>query len=364
MVYVVIKEGDRIEIVGEENFSADKNENYLHKLIEENTYIISREITENHVITLGSRLRLPSGGELDLLLIDPEGNIMLVELKKGKGYREAIAQLLDYASELQMMNPEDLFNCRGIKFKSLNEVYELFKSEDFEELSYEQFEENVRSCLNNPRNLQLLLVSYRIGEDTSRLVSWLRKFGVNIRCIEFSYFRKGKREVFVPKLVEVGEIKPPITRRQKKYLRFFTELLSRFKAKKPGVTERKASTDGWLKIPVGYSDLHFEWRFIGKEPEKCLEVALHFESADEKENEKLMDYFVARKEEIKQKIGEEIFFGRLGKKWRSIYTRKEVKTLDDALASEEVKRWAVDTMVKFYDTLKPLLDKAIREIRG
>ncbi|RLI19038.1 hypothetical protein DRO49_01355 [Candidatus Bathyarchaeota archaeon] len=135
--------------------------------------------------------------------------------------------------------------------------------------------------------------------------------------------------------------------------------------------QQKAYVSGNLKISVHIIDslllldFHiFEGRFIGKEPEKCLEMALHFESADEKENEKLMDYFVARKEEIKQKIGEEIFFERLGKKWRSIYTRKEVKTLDDALANEEVKRWAVDTMVKFYDTLKPLLDKAVREIRG
>jgi len=45
-------------------------------------------------------------------------------------------------------------------------------------------------------------------------------------------------------------------------------------------------------------------------------------------------------------------------------TPKDVKTLDDAVANEEVKRWAVDTMVKFYDTLKPLLDNAVREIRG
>jgi len=146
MVYAVIKEGNQVEILGEEDFSTDRDEKYLHKLIEENTYIISREITESHVITLGSRLKLPSGGELDLLLIDSEGNVMLVELKRDKGHREAIAQLLDYASELQTMNPEDLFNCSGIKFKSLNEVYELFRG------------------LNNPENLQLLLVSYRIGE--------------------------------------------------------------------------------------------------------------------------------------------------------------------------------------------------------
>jgi len=73
-------------------------------------------------------------------------------------------------------------------------------------------------------------------------------------------------------------------------------------------------------------------------------VALHFESPDEEENEKLMDYFVARKEEIEKKIGEELSSGKMGKKWREIYVLRKVETLDNALANEDVKRWAVDTM--------------------
>ena len=127
MVYAVIKDGNQIEILEEEDFSADKNEEYLHKLIETNPYIISKEITENNVVTLGSKLRLPSGGELDLLLLDSNGNIVLVELKRGEGHRKAIAQLLDYASELQEMSIETLFDSSGIKFQSLNDVYNFFR---------------------------------------------------------------------------------------------------------------------------------------------------------------------------------------------------------------------------------------------
>ena len=92
MGYVVIKDGNNVEIIEEEDFSVDRNEEYLHKMLEKNPQIIMKDITENDITTLASHLKLPSGGELDLLLVDSTGNLVLVELKKGRGYREAIAQ--------------------------------------------------------------------------------------------------------------------------------------------------------------------------------------------------------------------------------------------------------------------------------
>ncbi len=158
MSYIVIKNGDSIEIIGEENFSSDKDEKYLHKIIEKHPEIVLKEITEREVVTLASHLKLPSGGELDLLLIDSAGNLILVELKRGKGHRDAIAQLLDYASDLQQMSESELFNSANVKFQSVEEIYEHFY-EGEGEFPYDDFRRNFLESLTNPNKIQLLLIS-------------------------------------------------------------------------------------------------------------------------------------------------------------------------------------------------------------
>ena len=370
MGYIVIKNGSKVEIIGEEDFSIDKNENYLHRLIEENPQIILKEITENDVVTLASHLKLPSGGELDLLLVDSAGNLILVELKKGKGHREAIAQLLDYASDLQQMSESELFNSANVKFQSIEGIHRHFYVDD-EEFSYNDFKRNFLESLTNPNKIQLLLVSYTIGDDTLRLAEWLRKFGIKIFCVEFEYFKSENKEIFVPKLhASVEETKKierkTLTETQEKYLRFFSEVLSSFKERKPGVTERSATTDNWLQIPAGFSSIHFEWLFREREPNKILEVGLHFEDKKEGFNQMLLDYFKSKEGILKKELEvEDLKFGKLGSKWRKIYVEKHIGSLDNALKSGEIKDWAVRMMIRFYETFKESgeIEKAVQAMR-
>jgi len=393
MSYIVIKSGDDIEIIEEQDFSADKDEKYLHKIVEDNPQIIMKEIIERDVVTLASHLKLPSGGELDLLLVDSTGGLTLVELKKGKGYREAIAQLLDYASDLQQMEEEDLFASDNVKFKSIEEIYEHFygSSEeersaegDEEEFSYEEFKENFLDSLRNNKSIQLVLVSYEVGEDTIRLVEWLRKFGVNIFAVEFQYFRSESKEIFVPKSyggIQKSEITRSrrLTETKQKYYRFFAEVLPTFKESKPGVTEKRPFYDPWLQIPSGYSDIAFEWRFRGREPEKVLDVALIFQSRDKNRNQKLLEYFQSKEKELQEtfkskvkdvfdlsenRIRDVLKFGKSGRS-RRIYVEKEISTLDQALENNEIKDWAVKMMIVFYEIFKESgeLDKAVKNVK-
>ncbi|NJE26840.1 DUF4268 domain-containing protein [Thermococcus sp. MV5] len=354
MSYIVIKDNNILEIIEEKDFSADNREKYLHKLIEEYPQIILGDIIEREVKTLASRLRLPSGGELDLLLIDSSGRLTIVELKKGKGHREAITQLLDYASDLQQMNEDEIFGSGKTKFNSLKDAFRTFY-EDEEEYSYEEFRHIFLKSINDPKEIQLVLVSYDLGDDTKRLVEWLKYFKVRIFCVEFEYYKSENKEIFVPKLVGFEDIQKKsneeLTERQKKYLMFFSEILSRFKEIKVGVTERKATYNHWLLIPAGFGSIHFEWIFRGKEPNKVLEVGLHFEYDDETLNQKLLDYFKSKENELKKEI-RDIKFGKFGKKWRKIYAEKLVGSLDNALNDEKVKEWAIMTMVKFYEVFK------------
>ena len=55
-------------------------------------------LINNDLLIIGQQVPTGYGGFIDLLSIDPVGNLVILELKKDKTSRETVAQVLDYAS--------------------------------------------------------------------------------------------------------------------------------------------------------------------------------------------------------------------------------------------------------------------------
>ncbi len=87
-------------------FEEDRDERYLHKIVEENLGLLSTSEDEKFYL-LGSRLKI-RGSELDLLFVDKNGALGIVELKRGKSPRDVIAQILEYASTLYKLSLDEL----------------------------------------------------------------------------------------------------------------------------------------------------------------------------------------------------------------------------------------------------------------
>src|SRR5690242_4937243 len=64
-------------------------------------------LLDSGLVVVGRQMRLDAG-PLDLLAIDPQGRWVIVEIKRGAVRRDAIAQVLDYASCLATMPYEQL----------------------------------------------------------------------------------------------------------------------------------------------------------------------------------------------------------------------------------------------------------------
>ena len=58
--------------------------------------------------TLGGRQLPTEGGSLDLLGVDADGRLVVFELKRGTLTRDAVAQALDYASDLAVLGEDKL----------------------------------------------------------------------------------------------------------------------------------------------------------------------------------------------------------------------------------------------------------------
>ena len=106
-----------------------------------------------------------AGGPLDLLGVDADGRLVVFELKRGALTREAVAQIVDYASYLSELDSEDL--SKHISERSGNLGIE--KIDDFLAWYQEQFAKNLPAS-QRPR---MVLIGLAADERTRRMVSFL-----------------------------------------------------------------------------------------------------------------------------------------------------------------------------------------------
>lgn len=136
------------------------------------------------------------------------------------------------------------------------------------------------------------------------------------------------------------------------YQEFFADLLERFKAKRPSATQAKKTQPwNWFSFASGRQNISFGWSF-GRDG--VLRVEITFWATDEKVNKAIFDTLEKQKAEIEQQIGMSLTWDRMNNhihsRIRAIYPSR---ITDDIEKLERAKEWAVDTMVKFYDTFQP-----------
>ena len=370
MSYIVLRLHDKLRIVPEIQYSNVHLERDLQNLVSSNPEIIGSLVcddSECDVRTLKREVRLPSGGRLDLLLLTSTGKLFLVELKRDIGYRDAIAQLLDYASDIQTMDFNELMQTLELEIETPEQLYvSLFGESD--EDTIQSFTETLLKSLKSPYELGLLLVSYSTGEDTKRIVSWLRRLGLNINIIEFDYFAEGEIEIIAPRLIIDDSViedsnKPPgLSESESIYLEFFRDVLSRFKESRPGVTERRARADRWLEIPLGHTGVHLEWKILGTPNAKRVRIALILDTSSQS-SERVKQALIQRKDAItsalREKLhGDEILWDENSsvRALNLVYVEREAGPLRELVSNEAIKNWAVNAMIAFYDVLKREID--------
>ena len=161
------------------------------------------------------------GGPLDLLGVDTDGRLVVYELKRGTLNREAVAQVIDYASSLDAMDEETLY--RHISERSGN--LGIQEIDDFDEW-YSEIRQgkNPEESLKPPR---MVLVGLGVDGATERIVKYMADGGLNISLLTFyGFVQEGK--TLLARQVEGSEvIRPPrasLTDPVKQFERYTSEL--------------------------------------------------------------------------------------------------------------------------------------------
>lgn len=146
-------------------------------------------------IALIGRQVISKSGLVDLLGIDRSGNLVILELKRDKLAREALAQAIDYASDAAEWSVDKIGEiCTAYTGKGLLELV----SDSFEEVDVESL------SINDTQ--RIILVGFSIEASLERMINWLSKnFNVNINAIVLNYLKTSSGDELLTKTSIISE---------------------------------------------------------------------------------------------------------------------------------------------------------------
>lgn len=160
-------------------------ENRLEKWLLEDISILS-----NNLVVIGSQVLTPYGKIIDILAINTVGEVVIIELKRDKTYREVVAQVLDYATWVKDLDYDDL--------NTILNKYGKTEYKDIEDLFSSTFNKEVDNIDFNSDH-KMLIVGSEIDDSTIRIINYLSRepYSLNINAVNFNYFKNGTNKEFL-----------------------------------------------------------------------------------------------------------------------------------------------------------------------
>lgn len=160
-------------------------ESRLEDVLDENI-----DIASPNWLVIGRQVRTDHGLFVDLLAIDRDANVVVLELKRDKTYRDIVAQVLDYGSWVRELKDDriaqifDEYQKRWHQNRALASIDEVFKK---------KFGIPMPDEMNSTH--ELVVVASSLDPATERVVRYLAdEYGVRINAVFFRVFRDEDRE--------------------------------------------------------------------------------------------------------------------------------------------------------------------------
>lgn len=141
-------------------------------------------------LVIGRQLHTDHGQTIDLLAIDRDANLVVLELKRDKTYRDIVAQVLDYGSWVRELKDERIAQ---IFDEYQNRWHNKGEPISIDEAFKKTFGVAVPDDMNSTH--ELVIVASGLDPATERIVRYLAdEYGVRINAVFFRVFRDGDRE--------------------------------------------------------------------------------------------------------------------------------------------------------------------------
>lgn len=162
------------------HFAAMPNEEKLEDILSADVSIVNPGL-----LLIGRQVHTSLGKFIDLLAIDAEGNLVVMELKRGRTPRDVVAQALDYGSWVRTLESQDI---AGIFDAFIERYHPEREALSLDEAFREKFGvDALPESLNEDH--ELIVMAGELDPSTERIVNYLSdEYGVAINAVFFRFY--------------------------------------------------------------------------------------------------------------------------------------------------------------------------------
>jgi hypothetical protein len=154
------------------------------------------QVIADGVMIIDRQRDIPGVGRLDLLGIDEDGTLVIIELKRDRAPREAVAQALDYASWLDSAD--------GVEIR--RNANEFLKDKGPFEQAFKDYFDLDEVPVISGESHRILLVAARLDASAERIISYLSmRRGIDINAVFFQYSRLSDGKQIIARTTLVAE---------------------------------------------------------------------------------------------------------------------------------------------------------------
>jgi hypothetical protein len=153
------------------------------KLMEDMILAAPRILSDEWML-IGRQVDTGFGGRIDLLAIEPDGSLVLIEIKRDRTPREVVAQAIDYAYWVEKLRAPVIADIYG-RFAPARSL-----AKDFRQRFGQALDED---RLN--QNHQIIIVAAALDDSTERIVAYLSDRNIPINVLCFQVFTNGAEQL-------------------------------------------------------------------------------------------------------------------------------------------------------------------------
>lgn len=154
------------------------SEQLLEDMIQQKPAILS-----DNWMFIGRQEITPFGGRVDLLAIEPDGSLVLIELKRDKTPRQIVAQAIDYASWVETLTSDKI----AIVYQRFSNGGNL--DDDFKQRFGTELDEE---SLNSAH--KIIIVAAELDDAAERIIQYLNERDIAINVALFRVFQHGEAQ--------------------------------------------------------------------------------------------------------------------------------------------------------------------------
>ncbi len=178
-LFGVSNDGEFAEYV-KAGFGDEYQESVLEDWLENNPDGI---VHDGKLLIIGRQVLTSLGRAIDLLAVDRWGDVVILELKRGRTPRETVAQALEYAAFAAQLDYAQI--------ESLARQYQDDDGLSLVEAHRNYFALGADEGVSFNKNQRLVIVGETITPEIRETAAFLNDKGIRVTCLEFSFFRTG-----------------------------------------------------------------------------------------------------------------------------------------------------------------------------